>query len=52
MGPKITAALRFLDDGGHRVIITSARMLTAAAAGQPGAGTCIEPAHVTVGSAS
>jgi carbamate kinase len=52
MGPKITAALRFLDDGGHRVIITSARMLAAAAAGQPGAGTCIEPAHVTVGSAS
>lgn len=52
MGPKITAALRFLDDGGHRVIITSARMLGAAAAGRPGAGTCIESTRVTVGSAS
>jgi carbamate kinase len=52
MGPKITAALRFLDDGGHRVIITSARMLGAAAAGRPGAGTCIESTRVAVGSAS
>ena len=52
MGPKITAALRFLDEGGHRVIITSARMLAGAAAGRPGAGTCIEPAEVAVESAS
>jgi carbamate kinase len=52
MGPKITAALRFLGDGGHRVIITSAGMLAAAAAGRPGVGTCIQPAHVTVGSLS
>jgi carbamate kinase len=51
MGPKITAALRFLGNGGRRVIITSVRMLAAAAEGRPGAGTCIEPAHVTVGSA-
>jgi carbamate kinase len=52
MGPKVTAALRFLGDGGHRAIITSAGMLAAAVAGRPGAGTCIQPAHVTVGSLS
>ena len=39
MGPKVTAALRFLADGGSRVIITSAGKLAAAAAGEPGAGT-------------
>ncbi len=39
MGPKVTAALRFLADGGSRVIITSAAKLAAAAAGEPGAGT-------------
>jgi len=41
MGPKVTAALRFLADGGARVIITSADKLAAAAAGDPGVGTCI-----------
>jgi carbamate kinase len=44
MGPKITAALEFLRDGGHRAIITSARLLTAAAGAQPGAGTVLERA--------
>jgi carbamate kinase len=52
MGPKITAALRFLQDGGQRVIITSAKLLRAAAAGEPGAGTCIERTPATVGSRS
>lgn len=46
MGPKIAAALAFLRGGGHRAVITSARMLAAAAAGQPGAGTSIEAAGV------
>ena len=41
MGPKVTAALRFIDDGGSRAIITSAAKLMAAAAGEPGVGTCI-----------
>lgn len=41
MGPKITAALRFLADGGSRAIITSAAKLAAAAAGEPGAGTAL-----------
>ena len=41
MGPKITAALRFLADGGSRVIITSAAKLAPAAAGEPGAGTSL-----------
>ena len=41
MGPKITAALRFLADGGSRVIITSAAKLASAAAGEPGAGTSL-----------
>jgi carbamate kinase len=42
MGPKVEAALRFLQDGGHRAIITSAGRLTAAVAGDPEAGTRIE----------
>jgi carbamate kinase len=46
MGPKITAALDFLRGGGHRAIITSARLLRAAADGRPGAGTSIEAAPV------
>jgi carbamate kinase len=46
MGPKITAALTFLRAGGHLAVITSARLLEAAAAGRPGAGTRIEPAPV------
>jgi carbamate kinase len=41
MGPKITAALEFLRDGGHRAIITSARLLRAAADGRPGVGTVL-----------
>ncbi len=43
MGPKVAAALRFLRDGGQRAIITSAELLSDAAAGTPGAGTTIEP---------
>jgi len=50
MGPKVQAGLRFLADGGHRVIITSARLLAAAAAGEPGAGTRIESQPSAVGS--
>lgn len=46
MGPKITAALRFLQDGGSRVIITSAEKLAAATAGEPAVGTCITALHV------
>lgn len=42
MGPEVEAALRFLADGGRRAVITSARRLTAVAAGVPGAGTVIE----------
>jgi carbamate kinase len=41
MGPKVTAALAFLRDGGHRAIITSAGLLRAAADDRPGAGTSI-----------
>ena len=41
MGPKVSAALNFLRDGGHRAIITSAPLLRAAADGVPGAGTTI-----------
>jgi carbamate kinase len=47
MGPKITAALDFLRDGGHRAIITSARLLAAAVEG--GAGTVIERAPLPAG---
>ncbi|MGZ8749565.1 MAG: amino acid kinase family protein [Pseudonocardia sp.] len=46
MGPKITAALNFLRHGGHRAIITSARLLRATADGMPGTGTCIERSPV------
>ena len=48
MGPKVTAALRFLRDGGHRAIITSTQRLPAAAAGEPGAGTVFAPVGVRV----
>jgi carbamate kinase len=48
MGPKVDAALAFVRDGGHRAIITSAGLLRATATGEPGAGTCIEPARVPV----
>ena len=46
MGPKISAALAFVRDGGHRAIITSAGLLRATAEGVPGAGTCIERSPV------
>jgi carbamate kinase len=49
MGPKIAAALAFLRDGGHRAIITSPRLLRAAADGVPGAGTRIERSPVPLG---
>jgi carbamate kinase len=48
MGPKISAALAFLQNGGHRAIITSARLLRASADGVPGAGTCIERSPVSM----
>ena len=44
MGPKVTAALAFLRNGGERVVITSADRLAAAVAGEAGAGTSIRPA--------
>lgn len=43
MGPKVTAALQFLDAGGSRVIITSAAGLAAAAGGASDAGTVLVP---------
>lgn len=51
MGPKVTAALQFLEAGGARAIITSAGMLGDAAAGVPGVGTVLlpEPTSVPVG---
>ncbi|MDQ1628306.1 MAG: carbamate kinase [Actinomycetota bacterium] len=52
MGPKVTAALHFLRDGGRRALITSAERLAAAAAGDVGVGTRIEPAHAAVVSAT
>jgi carbamate kinase len=48
MGPKISAALAFLQGGGHRAIITSARLLRASADGVPGTGTCIERSPVSM----
>lgn len=41
MGPKVEAALRFLDHGGRRAIITAPEFMAAAVAG--GAGTEIQP---------
>jgi carbamate kinase len=41
MGPKITAAVRFLAEGGQQCLITSSRHLAAALAG--GHGTRIVP---------
>lgn len=52
MGPKVVAALRFLEDGGHRAIITSAELLAEAAAGKPDVGTTIALAHAVAGQAS
>jgi carbamate kinase len=51
MGPKVTAAVNFLRDGGQRVLITSADRLAAAARGDAGVGTRIEPIQVVVASA-
>lgn len=39
MGPKVVAAVAFLESGGRRAIITSAERLPDAVAGVPGAGT-------------
>jgi carbamate kinase len=39
MGPKVVAAVVFLESGGRRAIITSAERLADAVAGVPGAGT-------------
>ena len=45
MGPKIEAALRFLDHGGELAVITSPALLAATLAGHDGpAGTRIERA--------
>jgi carbamate kinase len=52
MGPKVTAALSFLRDGGHRAIITSPALLGAAADGRPGVGTRIESAPVSLAAAT
>lgn len=52
MGPKVVAALRFLQDGGHRAIITSAECLAAAAAGAVDVGTTIGARQAAVGEAS
>jgi carbamate kinase len=52
MGPKVVASLRFLADGGHRAIITSAERLADAAAGRPDVGTTIAPQQAAVGAAS
>jgi carbamate kinase len=41
MGPKVTAAVQFLEAGGARAIITSAERLADAVAGVPGAGTVL-----------
>jgi carbamate kinase len=49
MGPKVAAALRFVQDGGRRAIITSADRLSAAVAGEPGAGTRIEAVRAEMG---
>jgi carbamate kinase len=50
MGPKVAAALQFLDAGGHRAIITSARLLSAAARPEARVGTRIEPVATIVAS--
>lgn len=49
MGPKVSAALHFLRDGGQRAIITSSRQIVATAAGDRSVGTWIEPAPTRVG---
>jgi carbamate kinase len=52
MGPKIEAALRFLDEGGELAVITSPALLAATLAGQgPPPGTRIERAPSQSGQA-
>ena len=48
MGPKVTAAVHFLEAGGARAIITSAERLADAVAGTPGAGTVLVPERSSV----
>jgi carbamate kinase len=43
MGPKVQAALRFLDGGGELAVITSPGLLAASLSGDAHAGTRIEP---------
>lgn len=43
MGPKVAAAVQFLEAGGSRAVITSPERLADAAAGLPGAGTVLVP---------
>ena len=52
MGPKITAALQFVRNGGQRAIITSASLMGAAVSGRPGVGTSIVSGRLSVGSAT
>ena len=47
MGPKVLAAVAFLESGGRRAIITSAERLADAVAGVPGAGTSFVPETVS-----
>ncbi len=50
MGPKIEAALRFLDEGGELAVVTSPALLAATLAGTADrAGTRIEPARSRTG---
>jgi carbamate kinase len=52
MGPKIEAALRFLDEGGELAVITSPELLAATLSGQGGpSGTRIERAASQSGQA-
>jgi carbamate kinase len=44
MGPKVEAALRFVEDGGRRAVITSLDNVRAGLAGS--AGTIVESARV------
>ena len=47
MGPKVEAALEFLDDGGAAVIVTSAKKLSAALADRGGTRITREPGELT-----
>jgi carbamate kinase len=51
MGPKVTAAVQFLEAGGSRAIITSAERLADAASGVPGAGTVLLSERAVVAAA-